>query len=145
MLTDYNPRRSNLEIKAEREEYKSKIKELKKKKREIEHSDTVNLTLEQRASYELRNKNRKKDTEKGRAIFKPYEDEKDYLIKTEINPKIRMYEHGLITLICEEKVVALGNRGTVCKCKRCGASYTRSMSIDEGRNWYEAMNRPFNI
>jgi hypothetical protein len=150
MLRDYNPRRSNLEIKKERKELKSKIKELKREKRKIENSDVVNLTLEQRTSYELRNESCKRDEERGRAIFKPYEDEKDYLIKTTINPKIRMYEHGLVVLLCEEKghdekVIALGDHGTVCRCDRCGASYTRSMSMNEGRNWYDAMHTPFTI
>jgi|GEM_PF-5576742 len=150
MARAYFSRRSNAEIKAERKELKSKIKELKKEKKNIENSLEVILTPEQRERYESWNKAWEENKRGFREMFKPYENEKDYLIKTTINSKISLYGYGLTALICEEKghnekVIALGNNGTVCRCDRCGASYTRGMSIDEGRNFYDTMHTPFTI
>jgi hypothetical protein len=136
----------NLEkIALKKKETKNKIFNLKKEIVKIKLSQTISLDETQQKKYDSWNEM----IEKTPTFFKPYKNEKEFLIKQkeiELNFEKMNYK----SLICKEKghkeeVMSTGNLGTYVNCKRCGTGYTRPMNVKESKSFYEFMKTPFNI
>jgi hypothetical protein len=114
-----------------------------------------NLTEKELADYTKNVEDMKKDNERckkrngGSGIWKENFSKADYLIQR-LNWKIGLIERDKKHKYCEEhghkeKVNAYGNAGAYCRCKRCGASYTRHMDSKEYSYFDKVMRTPFNI
>ncbi len=142
--------RSYEEIIADRKKIKKEIKSIDARIKEIINSSSIELTATQREQYENLNKAIKENKKNERKIFKPYKDEKDYLV-VQLNISKNFKESSLIRLTCEEKGhISKGGiivNGTYISayCKRCGMLYQRSLSKEERRDYNESMNTPMSI
>jgi len=144
------PRPKSLEkIAKNRLELKQKISEAKKEIRKIKYSINFKLNEEDQKHYDSWNEMIEKGNKKEKQIFIPYKDEKDYAIRSK-QGQIRLYEHSLVKLICEEKghkesVISTGTHGAFVNCRRCRTAYTRPMNVEESNRFTELMNIPITI
>ncbi len=82
-------------------------------------------------------------------LFKPYENERDYLIHQK-RKEVRLKKGILAQYTCEKKghvegKIANCNGIVYVNCKRCRTSYHRNMNSKEQKSWDDLMNTPFNI
>ncbi len=126
-------------------ESKKKIFNLKKEIIKLKLTPNVSLNEAQQQKYDKFNG----IVKKGKTLLNPYKNEKEFLM-IEKRIALSFAKDDYKRLVCEEKghkesVISTGNHGTYVNCKRCGESYTRPMSSEESKSFYEFMNTSFNI
>ena len=142
-------RKSLEEITADRIRIKKDIFDFKKEIIQIKFSKNFKLSEKDQKDYDSWNKMVEENKKGEVSIFKPYANEKDYVIKGK-RSQIKLLEHYLVKLICEgkghkESVRSIGTSGAYVNCTRCGTAYTRSMNVEESNRFAESMNTPITI